>query len=187
MELSSIFWTFTAVSGIFTNILRLIALSIFGDNESSVNASEVFWSNLEILTSRRYSIEPIQIIDKLVATARFSFENPKAKLFKSADNKIFRFKLEDFSGNLDHYKSHSGLFFEVNLRDLNMLGVHVNNNFQTMTYFGFDFEELSKFVSNSKLRGIDRIVPVGKSLDFSLVWDGYDLINALSREVTISI
>jgi hypothetical protein len=158
-----------------------------GDEQSSGEASLVFWSTLETLTSRRYSIEPIQIIDKLVAAARFSAENPKAKLLKSADNKIFRFELEDLSPNLDDYKSHSGLFFEVNLKNLSELEESVRSNFQTMTYFGFELGELNEFVRDAKLRGIDRIVPVGKSLDFSLVWDGHDLISALSRKIMISV
>ena len=32
-------------------------------------------------------------------------------------------------------------------------------------------------------RGVDRIVPVGRTLDFALVWDGHDLIRELSRVV----
>ncbi len=158
-----------------------------GEELSSIEASKVFWSTLETLTSRRYSIEPIQIIDKLVAAARFSAENPMAKLLKSPDNKIFRFEIEDLSLNLEDYKSHSGLFFEVKIRNLNGLEEFVGSNFQTMTQFGFELEELKEFVRDAKLRGIDRVVPIGKSLDFSLVWDGHDLISTLSREITISV
>lgn len=158
-----------------------------GDEKSSAEASTIFWNTLETLTSRRYAIEPIQIIDKLVAAARFSAVNPGSKLIKSADNKIFRFELEDLPSNLDKYKSHSGLFFQVNLESLTELEKDVNSNFQTMTYFGFELEELNEFIRNAELRGIDRIVPIGKSLDFSLVWDGYDLINVLSREIAISV
>jgi len=33
--------------------------------------------------------------------------------------------------------------------------------------------------------GIDRIVPIGATMDFSLIWDGRNLINTLSREVEI--
>lgn len=32
---------------------------------------------------------------------------------------------------------------------------------------------------------VDRFVPLGKSLDFNLVWDGYDLITTLSRIVQV--
>ena len=36
-----------------------------------------------------------------------------------------------------------------------------------------------------KPKGIDRIVPIGKTSDFSLNWDGIDLINSLSRVIEI--
>jgi hypothetical protein len=36
-----------------------------------------------------------------------------------------------------------------------------------------------------RFNGIDRIVPIGKTTDFNLIWDGYDLINVLSRECMV--
>ena len=33
-------------------------------------------------------------------------------------------------------------------------------------------------------KGIDRVVPLGRTLDFSLNWDGYDLIYSMSRVLT---
>ena len=54
-----------------------------------------------------------------------------------------------------------------------------------MVYFGFEIAELKEFIENSNLRGIDRIVPIGKSLDFSVNWDGFNLIQALSRSIQI--
>ena len=51
--------------------------------------------------------------------------------------------------------------------------------------FGFDIEDLKNFVVSNQLRGIDRIVPIGRSLDMDVVWDGYDIINHLSRIVDI--
>ncbi len=35
------------------------------------------------------------------------------------------------------------------------------------------------------LKGIKRIVPVGQSLAFTPVWDGYVLFNELTRRVTV--
>ena len=32
---------------------------------------------------------------------------------------------------------------------------------------------------------LDRIVPVGRTLDFSLEWDGYNLVHTLSRLVAV--
>ena len=38
---------------------------------------------------------------------------------------------------------------------------------------------------DSGLRGIDRIAPVGHTMDFALTWDGCDLIRTLSRQISI--
>ena len=37
----------------------------------------------------------------------------------------------------------------------------------------------------NNLFGIDRVVPIGKALDMNLIWDGYDVINSLSRIITL--
>ena len=55
-----------------------------------------------------------------------------------------------------------------------------------MSYLGFNKIILQEFIETSNLKGIDRIVPIGQTLDFSLYWDGYDLISQMSRVVTIS-
>jgi len=61
----------------------------------------------------------------------------------------------------------------------------VDPRFQTLTYFGFTRDELDGFVRNSRLSGLDRIVPIGQAHEMDFVWDGYELITALSRIVDI--
>ena len=61
----------------------------------------------------------------------------------------------------------------------------MTEKFQTVTYFGFDPEEVRKMVLNNRLRGIDRIAPVGKAMDVGVIWDGYDLVRLLSRLVNV--
>ena len=38
-------------------------------------------------------------------------------------------------------------------------------------------------VYQNRIKGIDRVVPFGKTLDIGLVWDGYDLIREMSRKI----
>ena len=57
---------------------------------------------------------------------------------------------------------------------------------QTLAYFGFTADEIMLFASRVGGRGIDRIVPVGRALEFSTVWDGYDLLREFTRLVTAS-
>ena len=56
---------------------------------------------------------------------------------------------------------------------------------QTITYFGFKKNDLKFFVLKNNLLGIDRIVPIGNALDIKIIWDGYDVIQSLSRIITI--
>ena len=53
--------------------------------------------------------------------------------------------------------------------------------FITVSFYGNVKEKLSQLVVNNGLCGIDRIVPVGKTADFSLIWDGYDLVMQMTR------
>ena len=52
-------------------------------------------------------------------------------------------------------------------------------------YFGVNKSTIKKFVIDNKLKGIDRIVPIGQSLDIALLWDGVDVISSLSRGLKI--
>ena len=61
----------------------------------------------------------------------------------------------------------------------------VNEKYQTLVYYGLSPIQLSEFVVNNQLRGIDRIVPVGQALDIDVIWDGYDLVRTLSRIVDV--
>ena len=44
---------------------------------------------------------------------------------------------------------------------------------------------MNDFILLEKPNGIDRIVPIGKTTDFSLTWDGFDLIDTLSRKIEL--
>ena len=43
------------------------------------------------------------------------------------------------------------------------------------------------FVSDNLPQGIDRIVSIGRMMDFSYVWDGHDLLREFCREINIDI
>lgn len=56
---------------------------------------------------------------------------------------------------------------------------------QTLSYFGVPKEALVKFIRQPSITGIDRVVPLGRALDFAPQWDGYELISQLARRVVI--
>ena len=60
----------------------------------------------------------------------------------------------------------------------------VKRKYQTLSYLGLEPEALRRFVRENALWGVDRIAPVGHTMDFALTWDGYDLIRTLSRRIS---
>ena len=88
--------------------------------------------------------------------------------------------------DIDLFKCSSGYFNEVVISSLDELIPVINRKFQTIGYLGFTKVELENWVKRSKPLGIDRIVPIGRTMDFSLTWDGYDLVYALSRSIKVN-
>lgn len=78
-----------------------------------------------------------------------------------------------------------GLFLEASLRALPELLGYLGSKDQTLTHFGFPSGELAAFAARLPPRAIDRIVPVGKALEFSHVWDGIDLFQAFTRLIDV--
>jgi hypothetical protein len=79
-----------------------------------------------------------------------------------------------------------GYFYVCHLKDVEGLIPYVHSKVQTLTYFGFNKKEIEKIADLTSGKGIDRLVPLGKALDFHYLWDGYNLIDELSRKKYIA-
>ena len=62
---------------------------------------------------------------------------------------------------------------------------YITKKCQTITYYGLKKKEIENFLISNNLKGIDRVVPIGSALEMDIIWDGYNMINSLSREITI--
>ena len=107
------------------------------------------------------------------------------RLKPKEDNLIWRISLNELSNDIDQFRCDSGYFSEYHASTLLELSRIINRKYQTLAYYGFTQKELSNFVSKLRPSGIDRIVPIGRTMDFSLNWDGYNLIETFSRKIEI--
>ena len=98
---------------------------------------------------------------------------------------VTRIQVKSLNDNIMNYRFNSGFFYEYDAESLTDLLPIATIKSQTVTYYGLTREEIVKFVNEDHPQGVDRFVPLGKSMDFTLVWDGYDLITTLSRIVNI--
>ena len=162
---------------------------IFWQGKNIKLAQNIFWSNLESFVKKNYKYTP-EIFSKkyqIYNQYLFDFKNCQSEL---ADKQIiFRIdltKVKKKNISLDNFRGFSGLFFENKLSNLNGLKNIVNEKVQTITYFGYKKNFLDKFIKNTNIKGIDRIVPVGKALNLDFQWDGYNIIDRLTRIIDIA-
>lgn len=88
-------------------------------------------------------------------------------------------------GEQRELQSGHGLVIEVQIPSLDALAQQLDDRDQTLVQHGFERQDLLQFVACLGNRAIDRIVPFGRALDFHPVWDGSDLMDTLTRKVTL--
>jgi len=156
-----------------------------GTIENVETAKRLFWDRLHEIAISKYKVQPVIAVDKLTAFYNQAAILHSIKKIDSPDNLIWRITLNDLSKDLDLYRCTSGYFLEYHASSLFELSKIIDRKYQTFSYYGIEKEELRQFILNIKPFGIDRIVPIGKTMDFSLTWDGFNLIEALSRIIDI--
>jgi hypothetical protein len=155
-----------------------------GNRENIRNAQKVFWDAVFEEVKKKYDFQSVLAIDKLTAFYRQTQAMP-VHLEKTPDNTLVRVSLETLPENIDEFRCAGGYFSEYIAASLDNIVPIINEKYQTMAYYGYDKKTLQEFVVTNHLTGIDRIVPIGSTTDFSLTWDGYDLVTALSRECCV--
>lgn len=155
-------------------------------NQQEVKAAKArLWPKLAQHAMSRYSLEPVQAMDKYVQSCLKALDNEKVTAIKRHDNILYRIELTGLATNQDEYRGYFGTIHEVTLEAVDSLAPIISERYQTLTYFGLDPITLRNFVLDHRLRGIDRIVPIGKALDMGAFWDGYDIVGSLSRVIDV--
>lgn len=154
-----------------------------GSGETLQKAQTRFWEAVRSYAKTRYPLEPVVAVDKLTAAYRAAIGLDGSRIVPMADNTVVRIALRELTPAIEENRCAGGFFLEYAAETLADLVPVVRRKYQTLSYLGLEKEELVRFVRENRLSGIDRIAPMGKTMDFALVWDGIDLIRTLSRVV----
>lgn len=154
-----------------------------GEGDSR-EASERFFRAMGAYARQRYELPAVTAVDKLTAACRAAMKLEGAEIVPGPDNWVTRVRVKALCPELYELRSPGGFFLEYAAPTLDALRDFVTPRVQTLSYLGLSPEELSRFVLENGLTGVDRIVPVGHTMDFALTWDGYDLIQTLSRKIS---
>ena len=147
-------------------------------------AKEVFWEIEHQLVLKKYQFQSIQGVNKLTSSYLVSVSMQGCRIEPHDDNLIIRVKVPYLTDSLMDYKDNSGFFFEYDCNDIMELKELCNNKrCQTLSYIG-DSKMFIPLIKTG-IKGIDRIVPVGKTMDFDLIWDGYSLYSSMTRMISM--
>ena len=145
-------------------------------------AKNIFWNAVEKLVKSNYEFKEIQAIDKLDQFCQLAAVNTNVNL-ENGINLVMRVKVESLDADIMNYKIGGGYFFEYEAKELSEIGPIINKPCQTLSYYGLDGHEIQQFVIDGGFRGGDRVVPIGKTMDLTFKWDGFDMIENMSRYV----
>ena len=154
-----------------------------GNKEDVDKAQHIFWDVVHDYIKEQYKVEPIIATDKLLTAYQVAIDLENVTIVRSGDNLIQRIKFDSLPENLSEYTCPGGSFIEYNSETLEDLVPIITDKYQTLTYIGLDSEWLTDWIISHGLSGIDRIVPNGKASDFMFTWDGYNVIDMMSRKL----
>ncbi len=158
-----------------------------GRNKKCIPASERFWKLLALEMQRRQHRDGISVaVEKLVFTYQLAGQGIKMQPpagRQSSIPTVVRIPLAEVPSC--RQTCGGGFFFECFIEKADELLTIVQPNDQTLSYIEFSQKEMKKTARLLCTKGISRIVPVGQSLMFSPVWDGYVLLSELTKRVSV--
>ena len=145
-------------------------------------ARERFWRALEEIVRRDYSMQPIQAVDKYSAVCALGMSCPGVR-YVPGDTLVVRAELDRLTADVMDYKCGGGCFFEYIAQDLEEIVPVLTKRCQTVAVLGVDREQVRELVFSGGVRGVDRIVPLGGTMELSFIWDGFKMVESMSRYV----
>lgn len=148
---------------------------------NSINtAKERFWNELEVLVRNEYEMKAIQAVDKYTSVCMLGMKEKNQHLV-SKDNYVVRVEVDTLKTDLMDYKNGGGYFFEYSANKLEEIEPILTKQCQTISVYGIDKDAVKQLVFDKGVRGVDRIVELGQTMGLEFIWDGYKMIESMSR------
>jgi len=160
---------------------------IIWSGKKIINAKKIFWNALNVFLEEKYKLNHFDSVNKIYNLNKKILDYKKnIKSITRYSNNLYTVDLTDYQYNMHNLRGSNGFFFQLNDNNFKKLVKNITHKYQTLTYFGFTKEYLIKnLIEKINIKGIDRIVPVGKALEMNFLWDGYDLSKNLTRVIDV--
>ena len=146
---------------------------------------ETFWGALQKEADERYDMKPVQAIDKLSNFTGLAMKSDKPVTINKRNNKLFVIDINEADSDIFNYKTGGGFFFQYAVKNLDEIIPFLEKQCQTVAVFGIEKSEVVGLVRQSGVRGVDRVVDIGDTMGLEFVWDGYRMVENMSRVIYV--
>lgn len=141
-----------------------------------------WWSLLAQEAEQEYGMDGFRSARKLEKAAVSAMQTDEiSSIRRYCGNELYVLQLAALPKDIAAYKGGFGLFFETETEDIAEIFRSFSPRIQTVVCIGIDPAEQAAAAAHQKAAGALRFVETGQALQMDTVWDGIDLIDALSR------
>jgi hypothetical protein len=144
-----------------------------------------FWKHIDEVVSSSVPQEPVKVMGRFSELCELIATTDVVSSVQSLGLPIVRIRLQEASEWHVSSRLRFGTFAETSISELSDLASLLNERVQTITYFGYEPAELHDSMTERILGRVDQIVPIGSALDFDLTWDGFPIIEMMTRSVRL--
>lgn len=152
------------------------------ENEaSSFSIAQQRWWQALTVEIQKYNLVAIKVSKKYAEAWTFAMYTPEIKSFTYASNRLYVYTLLSLPKDLTSLSGSFGQFFQYPIKKLEDIIPYMTAKIQTITVLNVDIPRLRSQLINAGVTGVDRIVPIGQAMDMDIIWDGHNLLDALTR------
>lgn len=162
---------------------HLLYWRLDGFSEENIGgAKKKFWEAV-VEVAEKYDLADIKVSEKFENICEIIMENNIIKRVIRYNNILYICDLKKLKKKFTLPIGKFGIFYQMDFENFNEIKYFINERVQTCAYYGVNANGILEWLLQNHFVGIDRVVPFGKTLDIDIYWDGYDIINQLSRIV----
>jgi hypothetical protein len=156
-----------------------------GNGDVVTASKELFWNEVDRSALISYPKVDSTESEKFIQNAHIVCDLKSVELNHRKLARIDVFELGEVCSEIENIPIMFGTFVQVSNHSPQNALRNLSEKYQTLTYFGFERDEVELAVYQSGSRGIDRVVPIGSALEMGLYWDGYDVVSQLTRRIEV--
>lgn len=149
--------------------------------DTDISSVQKRWWQIAARQAAVYDLAPIKVSRKYTQLWQFSMACPALQTIERFHNLLYIYTLSALPADITTLAGSFGQFFQYTITDLMDLMPLLSKKVQTISVLGIDKDRLRRQLVACNALGGDRIVSVGQAMNMDIVWDGYHMLESLSR------